>query len=76
MLQQYLTAHAFLARQKSAERIADIGDLNVSGLRAGVFERVPDRRIRDVLERLLGELAGRMCAHADDCDLTHGRYRV
>ena len=68
-----LPAHTFLAGQQAAERIADIGDVDVCGFHAGIFERVPDRRIGDVLERLLGELAGRVRADADDRDVTHSR---
>ena len=45
MLEYDLAAHALLAGQQAAERIADIGDVDVGGLDAGILDGPPNRRV-------------------------------
>ena len=49
VLKHDLTAHALLTGQQAAERIANIGDVNIRGLHAGILHGPPDRRDRQAL---------------------------
>ena len=73
VLQHHLAAHAFLPGQQAAERIADVSNIDIGGLDAGVIERTPDRRIGQRLERLVQEAPGGMGADADDGHVAHQR---
>ena len=73
MLQHDLAAHALLAGQEAAKRIADIGDIDIGDAHAGIVERIPYRRIGECLERLLQKTARGMGTDADNRDLAHQR---
>src|SRR5262249_1490542 len=71
VLKHDLTAHALLTSPQTAERIANIGDINIGGLDTGILDGPPNRWVSQCFKRLIAETPSRVSPDANDGDFTH-----